>query len=585
MARELGEAPGAGIGKLLQDERFIVPTHQRDYSWSVSEVSLLLDDVEAAIDRKDRQYFVGLMVFMGGEGREQIVLDGQQRLATVVIYYSAVRNWLSQYSEYKRDSTKVDEWYIGRSEIGKNEAEPRIILNAANHQTFLDYIVKAVPVSDLKAHLGRLKKYDRNRNMIEAAIYCHERIAGLAKGGETSARSPEAIAQRLFQIVSYFSESVEIVRLNVMNEETAFTIFETLNDRGVELSPLDLVKNHLFRRAAAQSKVVLRDMEERWVQMMATLSNVNSNAFLKAYWTSRHGRIQAPSLFAEFKKRNESPAAVLSTSVEMLSVSEQYAALETSDDVVWSPYSPETREAIRSLKLLGARQVHPVLLAALKRFDVPEVERLLRLLETVIVRYQLIGGGRTGKLEIECARLAQAIYNRKVVDKDGTRSMATASDVFREWQEVYPSDSIFEAEFSHVKETNNQKCVYLLRRLERQQRRIELQNRAPENELGAVTLEHILPKKPSDEWEATLKADKALAEDCTYRLGNMCLMVKGENKAADRSGFPKKKKFYARSNIRQTRDIATEYAEWNRETIEKHQAAMAKLAVAVWRFR
>jgi hypothetical protein len=179
----------------------------------------------------------------------------------------------------------------------------------------------------------------------------------------------------------------------------------------------------------------------------------------------------------------------------MLNVAEQYAALETSDDVVWSPYSAEVRGSIRSLKLLGARQTHPILLAALKRFSTTEMERLLRLLEAIIVRYQLIGGGRTGKLEIECARLAEAIFNGQIVDKDGVRTISNTSDVFQECHDIYPSDPTFEGEFTLARESNNQKAVYLLRKLEQEKRRREQQAKAQENELGAVTLEHVLPKE------------------------------------------------------------------------------------------
>jgi uncharacterized protein with ParB-like and HNH nuclease domain len=60
-----GETPTVGLAKLLQDERFLVSKHQRDFSWPVDDVTLLIDDVEAAIDRGDKQYFVGLVVFMG----------------------------------------------------------------------------------------------------------------------------------------------------------------------------------------------------------------------------------------------------------------------------------------------------------------------------------------------------------------------------------------------------------------------------------------------------------------------------------------------------------------------------------------
>jgi hypothetical protein len=93
---------------------------------------------------------------MGSEGHEKIVLDGQQRLATAVIFFSAVRNWLGKYSEYRKDADKIDTWFIGRSELGQSDAEPRIILNSANHQNFLDYVVKSVDVSDLKKLLAGL---------------------------------------------------------------------------------------------------------------------------------------------------------------------------------------------------------------------------------------------------------------------------------------------------------------------------------------------------------------------------------------------------------------------------------------------
>jgi Protein of unknown function DUF262 len=156
MAGELGEAPASGLGKLVQDERFAVPSHQRDYSWSVDEVSLLLDDIEAALVRGDKQYFVGLMVFLGAEGPEQIVLDGQQRLASAIIYFSAVRNWLGQYSPFQQDATQIQSSFIGRNELGERELQPRLILNTANHQAFLDYIVSAVPLTDIKIALSEV---------------------------------------------------------------------------------------------------------------------------------------------------------------------------------------------------------------------------------------------------------------------------------------------------------------------------------------------------------------------------------------------------------------------------------------------
>ena len=105
-----------------------------------------------------------------------------------------------------------------------------------------------------------------------------------------------------------------------------------------------------------------------------------------------------------------SDSAVAKTATDMLRTSEQYAAIEVADDPLWGDFSDTARSHVRALKVLRGTQTHPVLLAALARWEPEEVQRLLRLLEVVIVRYQLIGGGRTGILEIGCATVAAAIY-------------------------------------------------------------------------------------------------------------------------------------------------------------------------------
>ena len=295
---------------------------------------------------------------------------------------------------------------------------------------------------------------------------------------------------------------------------------------------------------------------------------------------------EATNLFANFKEQYKQPEKALTVSIEMLAVAEQYAALETSDDPIWAQYSTTAREHVRSLKLLGARQTHPVMLAALKKFEPSEMEKLLRLLETIIVRYQLIGGGRTGKLEIECARLAEAIYSGKISDANGQRKIATAHDVFQECHEVYPSDPVFEDDFASARETNNQKAVYILRGVERELRRKEQQTRAAENEPGSLTLEHICPKNPGEEWSKLMNADPFFKEDCINRLGNMCLQIPGDNRKIARASFDDKKKVYAESTIRLTRNIPTNFPspDWDRKSVESRQVHMAKLAVTVWRF-
>jgi len=128
----------------------------------------------------------------------------------------------------------------------------------------------------------------------------------------------------LYDFVEYLRDQVTVVKLTVTSEGAAYTIFETLNDRGLDLSPLDLVKDHLYSRAA-QTPHRLRDMESRWVQMMATLANVSADAFSKAFWASRHGRIRTPQLSETFKSTYADGNGAIEVSQDMLRAAEQYA--------------------------------------------------------------------------------------------------------------------------------------------------------------------------------------------------------------------------------------------------------------------
>jgi hypothetical protein len=526
MTGTISEVPAFGIGKLLAENRFFVPNHQRDYSWTDEEVGQLFDDIDDAIKKKRPLYFLGLMVFLNAPNG-LVVLDGQQRLATVVIILSAIRNWLKQYSSHVNEAQKIQERLIGASEYGETELHPRLTLNAANHDTFYNYVVSSVASQDIINARTALKRQDRNRRLLEAIEYAHGRIQQIAN----DAGSPDKAAEYFFNLVKYLRDGVAVVRLVVTSEEVAFTIFETLNDRGRDLSPLDLVKNYLFSKAAAGEPERVRDLEGRWMQMMSTLANVKSDDFLKAFWTSRHGRIRNPELFSSLKKAYDTPPKARNLSIEMLEVSEQYAALESADDPVWSPFSDKVREGVRSLKIIGGQPVHSVVLAGLKKFSAREMERLFWLLEVLIVRYQLVGSGNTGKFESTCAKVARDIFAGEI---------KTATKAFQEFKEIFPTDPEFRQNFTGKQERNNPKAQYLLRGLERERRRQEHQAIGDELQIAPLTVEHILPRAGGDEWKKVIAADKTVVEDCAYRLGNLCLLTK-VNKDLDRASFTTKK--------------------------------------------
>lgn len=568
MSEWASESPSVGFLRLLKDgRRYFVPPHQRDYSWSADEIDRLFADVEQALTESGEEYFLGLMVFKP-EGKDRLViLDGQQRLATAVLILAAIREWLRSRG-LQTDADQIQSEYIAKRELGGAALEPRLVLNRTNNPSFEKYVVGELPDEEVTADLKSLRAHDPNRKLLEATLHCRTRIRELA-----SKVAKEKAADGLFSFARFLEANVKVVRLVVPNEANAYTVFETLNDRGLDLTALDLVKNYMFGRA--EGKTAFPGLQDQWLQMMTNLTSVRADDFLKAWWTSRHGRVQTAQVFPHFKDSVRSAAEVARTADDMLRASEQYAALEVADDPLWADFSEPARGHIRALKVLGGAQTHPVLLAALAKWQVREVERLLRLLEVIIVRYQLIGGGRTGLLEIGCAGLAAAVYSGKV--KSAREAAAFIPDLL-------PSDKEFRANFELAEEKGAAKARFLLTRLESQARAV-----AGKGDLGSelepratLTVEHILPKSPGDNWKSALSKYPTFAEEYTHRLGNLCLLTQ-VNRRLGNAAFTDKQETYAKSELLLTSEVA-KGTKWTPKEVEERQGRLAKLAVGAWRF-
>jgi hypothetical protein len=415
-------------------------------------------------------------------------------------------------------------------------------------------------------------KEGRNRVLLEATLYVNKRIKEIADGYKTR----EEARDYLLSLVNYLTDTVQIVRLVVRGDEAAYTIFETLNDRGMDLAPLDLVKNYLFSRAEKNKNAGknLRDLEERWTEMMTLLSSVKADSFLRAFWTSQHGAPEGRKLFGPFKRQYADPAAAYKVSIDMRSAAERYVALTDASDPVWAAYSEKAKRSVDALNIIGVTQIHPVLLAALQKFDVRELERLLHLLEVLAVRYQLVARGRPGRIESLGGRTAKAITDGKIT---------TASQAFAEMKELYIPDDQFVSDFRTKTEREGKKAAYLLRGLERQALFRAQDKHA--NELvpsSIVTVEHILPKSPGSGWKIEIAADPELHSDCLQRLGNLCLLADA-NRALGNKAFSDKRLVYATSKLKTTNSLAN-YAAWTRKEIEQRQTDQAQLAKAEWRF-
>lgn len=120
------ETPTVGLCRFIKESSFIVPSHQRDYSWTADHVDTFLKDVENALKNPGEPYFCGLMVFTRTSPPALKVLDGQQRLATTLMVFSAIRNWFHKFGAYRRWEQQIEEQLLGSNEVGSDKSSPSL---------------------------------------------------------------------------------------------------------------------------------------------------------------------------------------------------------------------------------------------------------------------------------------------------------------------------------------------------------------------------------------------------------------------------------------------------------------------------
>ena len=572
MTTSFVEAHTQGVGEFINHRRFFrVPDHQRDFAWTEEEVEQFLNDVTRAIDGSEPDYFLGLVVVVQPSAPDQHweILDGQQRLATTTMVYAAIREWLYA-ADHVQDAVKLQEEFIGTREFGETQPMARLTLNINNRTTFSKIVVDREHDSFLASKLATAPRFSSERRLIEAATFCRSRISQLAlQAGDEPANQ----AKCLFRLAKYLRDQVKIVAMDVSSTANAYRIFETLNDRGLDLSALDLVKNYLFSRSGN----TLSEVQSKWITMLSHISGKSADDFLKTFWTSRWGRIQRGRLFDEWRTKYDSlvPNEVVVLSADLDQAADRFSALEVPEDDTWNLYSAACKRAVKSLSVLGSRQTWPVMLAALEAFNTSQMERLLHHLIVLTIRYQTIGRRRTGRLEIASARVAHGIT---------TGELNTPQKVWNEYASIVPNDEDFVGDFLRWSETKSARARYILAELEKAQYKKDNHGADPETSpmWEELTLEHIFPVNAANEWANEMKQFPKLREEYVYKLGNLCLLQGKSNKGASSKGFAfKKEEQYAGSNMKLTSQIA-EVPAWSPESIDNRQQQLGRLAIIAW---
>jgi Protein of unknown function DUF262/Protein of unknown function (DUF1524) len=549
-----------GIGHVLADRNVIVPAYQRPYSWTDEQIGDLLRDLSDAIRDEDSEYFLGTIVLTKNNEGSHFVIDGQQRLATISIIICAIRNYFQRGGDTER-SDGIHKEYLARKELrGLTETAHLKLIAADNGFYEREILGRSVPARNRMRKKVVPSSHTRLENALRIAS---DHIDALAK-------QTQEPAQVLLDWVDYIRDKAKVIVVEVNDEGAAYTIFEVLNDRGLDLSVSDLLKNFVFR--VAEDKV--GEAQEHWTTMTAVLEASGAEekdlrTFIRHVWASQHGLTREKELYYRIRTTITSKQRAVDFAKELGDQAAVYAALNNPSDEFWKPYGVSVRDAIGALDLLKAAQIRPLVLAVLKDFKDEEVKRALPMLVCWTVRFLVVGRVGSGSLESGYSERAKEV---------SAGTIKTAKALHAASASFLASDDEFEQAFRTARVSAHYLGRYYLRALEHTASSSAAGELLVNPSEEALTLEHVMPQTREPNWEHIAgEQHKAYVR----RIGNLALLDKSLNEYGGNLPFSEKKMAFAKSKISLTWEIGA-LSSWDLKVIDARQERLAKMAVQAW---
>lgn len=546
-------------------EHYHVPKYQREYSWSKREWETLLTDIED----NDAGYFMGSIICVNdaealSAGDEILyeVVDGQQRLATLSLLLLAIHTKLSAAMEQfpPTDAEDVQEVNTCLTNIRaklvkrKKDARPGEAggFAAGKHTYFL-----RVQPSAQNHNLADYRYLLCDAGIIEnqpKVPHCGNRV--LARAYYYFCDKIPADVPGLLKLMQQINQLM-FVEITVGSQADAFTLFESLNNRGVPLSAMDIIKNKMLAQMERKHEANIDESFQRWQGLIEAIPDANDQErFLRHFYNT-------------FKHRKEIKVEKVTRATRSLII-RIYETLIKRDAA--RLFDELTKSATTYGKLLRA-EFSPKPVAA----GLTELDRISSAPAYLVLLYLFTLDGKhfedANILERVVDLLARYFIRRNVTDKPPTRQIDQALidvvescaarveagnkldfqwfvDELMEHARPASLDEFKAALAGHIYENNSWMARYVLIQLDQlhHSREYKPDFWARDDKGRPVwTVEHVLPQadKLPDHWvEMIAGGDRKQAGDLqdewVHRLGNLTLS--GYNSDLATAPFGKKQK-------------------------------------------
>lgn len=618
------KAGSINLQKLFEQTiRYRIPLFQRPYVWTEKKNwQPIWSDVRGLVERLLRDgevspHFLGAIVLdqvlnQTGEIESRQVIDGQQRLTTLQLLLAAFRD-LAASRGLEKIAKRFEKITVNdESFCGTDDDEFKVWPTNPDRRDFR----RAMKAGSLAKVCSAYKIDPTARmekpNIAAAYVYFYRTAEQWLDNPITDIHGNEAEAtvdERFDALWTVMRSHLLLVAIDLEDDDDAQVIFETLNARGTQLLPADLVKNYLFQIAEKEGA----DLETLYAQYWKT--------FDSDFWRTeiRQGRLKRPRIdlffqhfltlktldevpashvFAHYKKYVESPTEVTAAEAHPDGKATYHLEQLRTYGKTFKSFltcKPETRygKFFERISTVDTATIYPLLLEAFHDLNEPnlrrELRQILRDVESFLVRRMICG-------------LTTKNYNRLFLDMiSGCKVDGRVSaDAARKFLQKLEGDSVRWPNNKELKEAMLDRPLY--RNLSQKKLRMLLvafDQKCEDAQSEAVvytdvksfTIEHLMPQAwsehwplPTDEYPEDSEAELAdWREGFIHTIGNLTLLTNKLNPSLQARNWEyKKPKILLKSKMNLNKFYFADLEEWNEDEIVERSKFLARLALRIW---
>jgi uncharacterized protein with ParB-like and HNH nuclease domain len=556
---------------------FNIPLFQRPFSWSEEHFEKLFTDIhDSMVESKGEGiYFLGSMVLVNERENVHQVIDGQQRLVSLIALIAVARD-LVKNENYKRTLESL----ICQKEdpLLKRPKAERLKPWEELEQYFSKYMyVDGGTKNFLQEYKGKLKDED------DPVYHLYEAIETFYKQF-TEHFSKLDGEEQFHNFIKYLLNNVYVVGIRTSELSSAIRLFNVLNTRGLPLSSTDIIKGINLETISDKS---LKDRyARRWIELERELSREeleNLISHIRTVYAKDKSRV---SLHEEYEKLYET--GKIEKGEKFFHLIGEFA--EIYEKRILEPEidesDPKKRNRYRILINLMRNYLPfsdwiPPVLAFSRKFSTDGLlDFVLQLERKTFVEW--VAGFTTSERITSFSRVVQAIDDNQnpkdVIDKmisyKPPPTQKTRYIDFNNSSELQKILTNLDSD-QFYKLKGGKLAKYTLLRLDMEQWDLAV---FP-GYSGPITVEHVLPVTSPEESEWTKIFDGDARKKWTNKLGNLILLSGSKNSSAGNLDFNKKKEVYIKkqcSPFRLTQKFVEEFQKWDVDNLQRRHRDLIK---------